>query len=118
VLDEDGNAYAIPESELPLRLPEISDFKPTGTPEPFLTKAKDWIGYQRDGKTYTRETNTMPQWAGSCWYYLRYIDPKNPSRFVDPAKEKLLGCRSIYMLGRGACGPASALFAILAQGVV
>ncbi len=74
--------------ELPLRLPELEDFKPTGTPDGPLSKATDWVTVTRDGKTYQRETNTMPQWAGSCWYYLRYIDPKNAAAFCDPAKAK------------------------------
>ncbi len=88
VLDEDGEPYPLDESELPLALPEMVDFKPTGTPEPPLSKVKDWIAYtDKAGDTFTRETNTMPQWAGSCWYYLRYIDPRNSDRFVDPAKE-------------------------------
>jgi leucyl-tRNA synthetase len=87
-LDAEGNAYPIEESELPLTLPEMEDFKPTGTPEPPLSKAKDWLRYTtKAGEQLTRETNTMPQWAGSCWYYLRYTDPKNTTRFVDPAKE-------------------------------
>jgi leucyl-tRNA synthetase len=96
VLDGNGNAYAISEGELPLRLPQVADFKPTGTPEPPLSKAKDWLAYTPAASSQlatldsplTRETNTMPQWAGSCWYYLRYIDPKNADRFVDPEKEK------------------------------
>jgi leucyl-tRNA synthetase len=88
VLDAEGNAYPIEESELPLTLPELADFKPTGTPAPPLSKAVDWIKYtNKAGESFTRETNTMPQWAGSCWYYLRYIDPRNPGRFVDPEKE-------------------------------
>ena len=68
---------AVDESELPLLLPDMEDFKPTGDPEGPLARAKDWRFFQRDGKWFARETNTMPQWAGSCWYYLRYIDPKN-----------------------------------------
>ena len=60
------------ESELPLVPPELEDYKPTGTGEPPLAKAKDWIRYSDKA---TRETNTMPQWAGSCWYYLRFCDP-------------------------------------------
>jgi leucyl-tRNA synthetase len=88
VLDSDGGAYSIGESELPLVLPEMADFKPTGTPEPPLSKAKAWLSVTTDQGNFTRETNTMPQWAGSCWYYLRYIDPRNADRFVDPAKEK------------------------------
>ncbi|MBO0697904.1 MAG: class I tRNA ligase family protein, partial [Zavarzinella sp.] len=74
--------------ELPLRLPELEDFKPTGNPEGPLAKATDWIYVSRDGRRYRRETNTMPQWAGSCWYYLRYLDPRNPNVFCDPAKAK------------------------------
>jgi leucyl-tRNA synthetase len=99
VLDENGNTYALDESELPVLLPELEDFKPTGTPQPPLSKAKDWLRYEKDGKVYTRETNTMPQWAGSCWYYLRYIDPKNSQRFVDPAKEKYWMPVDLYVGG-------------------
>jgi leucyl-tRNA synthetase len=68
---------AVDESELPLCLPELDDFKPTGSPDGPLAKALDWRFFQKDGKWYARETNTMPQWAGSCWYYLRFLDPKN-----------------------------------------
>jgi leucyl-tRNA synthetase/REP element-mobilizing transposase RayT len=76
---KDGKHQAIPESELPLLAPSLEDYKPSGSPEPILTKAKGWVELP-DGST--RETNTMPQWAGSCWYYLRYCDPKNTSRFI------------------------------------
>ena len=65
----------------------MTDFKPTGTPEPPLSKATDWLKVDVGGEAFTRETNTMPQWAGSCWYYLRYLDPHNADRFVDPEKE-------------------------------
>lgn len=100
VLDDAGNAFPIDESELPLTLPQLADFKPTGTPAPPLSKAKDWIRYtNKAGEQFTRETNTMPQWAGSCWYYLRYIDPKNPGRFVDPAKEKYWMPVDLYVGG-------------------
>jgi len=75
-------------SDLPLRLPELEDYKPTGNPEPPLAKAKAWLEVTKDGKRYARETNTMPQWAGSCWYYLRYLDPKNDQAFCDQAKLK------------------------------
>ncbi len=77
VLDNEGKAVAITPEELPVLLPNMDDFKPTGDGEPPLAKATDWLHYEKDGKTYKRETNTMPQWAGSCWYYLRYIDPLN-----------------------------------------
>jgi leucyl-tRNA synthetase len=102
VLDENDRAYAIDESELPLTLPAMEDFKPTGTPEPPLSKAKDWIKYESPRiaiRGLMRETNTMPQWAGSCWYYLRYCDPKNPNRFVDPEKEKYWMPVDLYVGG-------------------
>ncbi len=99
VLDAQDNSYAISETELPLLLPEMSDFKPTGTPEPPLSKAADWLKYSSDGKEFRRETNTMPQWAGSCWYYLRYIDPHNPDRFIDPVKEKYWMPVDLYIGG-------------------
>jgi leucyl-tRNA synthetase len=99
LLDEHGNPTALREDELPLTLPELADFKPTGTPNPPLSKATEWLKVQRDGKTYTRETNVMPQWAGSCWYYLRYCDPKNPNRFVDPMKERYWMPVDLYVGG-------------------
>jgi leucyl-tRNA synthetase len=67
---------AVDESELPLRLPDLDDYKP-GDPAGALVKALNWRFFQKDGEWYARETNTMPQWAGSCWYYLRYLDPRN-----------------------------------------
>ena len=88
LLDAEGNPYAVDESQLPVTLPEIADFKPTGTPEPPLSKAHAWVNVQTPNGVMYRETNTMPQWAGSCWYYLRYIDPHNDQRFVDSAKEQ------------------------------
>ena len=84
----DGSIVALTPADLPLVPPELEDFKPTGTPEGPLSKATEWVNTTRDGVAYKRETNTMPQWAGSCWYFLRYIDPKNPSQFADPAKLK------------------------------
>ncbi|MEM9588204.1 MAG: leucine--tRNA ligase [Planctomycetota bacterium] len=84
-----GVKRAVPVKELPVRLPDLKDFKPHGRPEPPLAKADDdWLYVNLDGKRYRRETNTMPQWAGSCWYFLRYIDPKNDTAMVDPAKEQ------------------------------
>jgi leucyl-tRNA synthetase len=85
VVWENGKHRDIPESELPLVPPDLADFKPTGTPEPPLAKATDWLRYS---ETATRETNTMPQWAGSCWYYLRYIDAQNSDRFVGQEAER------------------------------
>jgi len=81
----DGRHAAISEDELPLVQPEMEDFKPTGTPEAPLAKAKDWVRYS---ETAERETNTMPQWAGSCWYYLRFCDPGNDERFVGRAADE------------------------------
>ena len=80
-----GKHQALPETELPLEPPPLEDFKPTGTGEPPLAKAKDWIRYS---ETATRETNTMPQWAGSCWYYLRFCDPQNDRHFVGDEPER------------------------------
>jgi leucyl-tRNA synthetase len=68
---------AVDRSELPLRLPELADYRPGEDPAGPLARALDWRFFQKDGKWYARETNTMPQWAGSCWYYLRFLDPKN-----------------------------------------
>lgn len=82
---KNGHHEALPESALPLLPPDLTDFKPTSTGEPPLARAKDWVNLP-DGSV--RETNTMPQWAGSCWYYLRYIDAKNPNRIADRAAEK------------------------------
>jgi leucyl-tRNA synthetase len=81
---EDGQHAAIPDTELPLLQPALEDFKPTGDPRGPLIKATDWIQYTQ---TAQRETNTMPQWAGSCWYYLRYCDPKNENAFISKEAE-------------------------------
>jgi leucyl-tRNA synthetase len=81
---KDGHHHAIAESELPLLAPPLDDYKPSGTPDPLLSKATEWVNLP-DGST--RETNTMPQWAGSCWYYLRYCDPGNTNRFISHEAE-------------------------------
>ena len=83
---EDGTQSLVDENDLPLTLPELADYKPTGTGEPPLAKATDWVNVTdpATGRKGVRETNTMPQWAGSCWYYLRYIDPHNDTAFADP----------------------------------
>lgn len=85
--DADGQVRAVDVGDLPIRLPELDDFKPSGTPESPLSKAKDWLTVTKSGKSYTRETNTMPQWAGSCWYYLRFVDPKNTAEPFSKAKQ-------------------------------
>ena len=84
--DASGNLYheALPESALPVLPPSLTDYKPTATGEPPLARAKEWVNLP-DGSV--RETNTMPQWAGSCWYYLRYLDAKNSNAFVSKEAE-------------------------------
>ncbi|HEY3931363.1 MAG TPA: class I tRNA ligase family protein [Verrucomicrobiae bacterium] len=91
----DGESYheALPESSLPVLPPTLEDYKPTATGEPPLARAKDWVNLP-DGSV--RETNTMPQWAGSCWYYLRYLDAKNNSAFVGKDVEN-------YWMGANSC---------------
>ncbi|SDC26239.1 leucine--tRNA ligase [Shouchella lonarensis] len=87
---EDGSMTPVPEEELPLELPELSVFKPSGTGESPLANATDWLTVTdpKTGMKGRRETNTMPQWAGSSWYYLRYIDPHNDKALADPEKLK------------------------------
>ena len=82
---ENGKHRALGEKELPVVPPPLDDYKPTGTGEPPLAKAKEWIRYSDKA---LRETNTMPQWAGSCWYYLRFCDPYNDKRFVGEEAER------------------------------
>jgi leucyl-tRNA synthetase len=109
VYDETGLPIALPESMLPLELPEVDDYAPrvvadddrSGEPEPPLGRATEWANVELDLgdglKTYRRELNTMPQWAGSCWYEMRYLDPTNHDRFVDPEVER-------YWMGPAAPG--------------
>ena len=91
----------LPESELPLRLPEVEKFEPSGTGESPLAAVTDWVNTTcpKCGAPAKRETNTMPQWAGSCWYYLRYMDPHNDKAPVDPAIEKVWGPVDCYIGG-------------------
>ncbi|MGV9499897.1 leucine--tRNA ligase [Streptomyces sp. NPDC003642] len=100
VYDEDGIAHALPESMLPLELPEVEDYSPRTfdpddadtQPETPLSRNEDWVNVTLDlgdgPKKYRRETNTMPNWAGSCWYELRYLDPHNSEKLVDPEIEQ------------------------------
>ncbi|MBQ1032284.1 leucine--tRNA ligase [Micromonospora sp. C97] len=112
VYDETGAAIALPEEMLPVELPEVEDFSPktfdpddaASNPETPLSRRRDWVEVELDlgdgPKRYTRETNVMPQWAGSCWYELRYLDPSNSDRFVDAENERYwMGPR-----GEGDCG--------------
>ncbi|MET9619190.1 leucine--tRNA ligase [Streptomyces sp. NPDC006464] len=100
VYDEDGVAHSLPESMLPLELPEVEDYSPRTfdpddadtQPETPLSRNEDWVNVTLDlgdgPRKYRRETNTMPNWAGSCWYELRYLDPNNSEKLVDPAIEQ------------------------------
>ncbi|MCW2617966.1 MAG: leuS [Modestobacter sp.] len=100
VYDENDLPIAVPESMLPVLLPDVDDYSPktfpdddaTSAPEPPLSRATEWTTVELDlgdgPKKYRRETNTMPNWAGSCWYYLRYLDPADDERFVDPELER------------------------------
>ncbi|GAF15876.1 LOW QUALITY PROTEIN: leucyl-tRNA synthetase [Bacillus sp. JCM 19046] len=98
---EDGSMSTVAESELPLMLPELDEIKPSGTGESPLANATDWLEVTdpKTGMKGRRETNTMPQWAGSCWYYLRYIDPTNEDVLVDPEKAKAWLPVDIYIGG-------------------
>ncbi len=94
-------AVPLPESALPLLLPEVADFKPTGTGQPPLANAKEWVKTTCPScrGAAERETNTMPQWAGSCWYYLRYLDPRNERHAWEAAKERYWMPVDLYIGG-------------------
>ncbi len=95
-----GRVRAVDEQDLPVDLPHLEDFKPHGRPEPPLDQAPvDWLYPTIDGKKYKRETNTMPQWAGSCWYYLRFLDPRNDKAPIDPSIEKAWMPVDLYVGG-------------------
>jgi leucyl-tRNA synthetase len=112
VYDETGLPVAVPDSQLPVELPEVADFSPAtfdaddadSTPETPLSRNPDWVSVELDlgdgPRRYTRETNVMPQWAGSCWYELRYLDPTNEQALVDPANERYW----MGPTGEGDCG--------------
>jgi leucyl-tRNA synthetase len=95
-----GMIRAVDERDLPVPLPELADYKPGDTPDPPLSRSgPEWLFVERDGKRYRRETNTMPQWAGSCWYYLRFLDPANTERFVAPEVERAWMPVDLYIGG-------------------
>lgn len=98
---EDGTMTAVKEEELPLVLPKTENIRPSGTGESPLANIDEWVNVvdPETGKKGRRETNTMPQWAGSCWYYLRYIDPNNSEALVDPEKVKQWLPVDIYIGG-------------------
>ncbi|KXA18433.1 leucine--tRNA ligase [Gardnerella vaginalis] len=123
VYDEDGVAHLVPDSELPIALPDVPDYQPktyapddaNSEPEAPLSRNEDWVKVQLDlgdgVKTYYRDTNTMPNWAGSCWYYMRYLDPNDAEHMVDsdeydywmgtnrPGKEHVSGGVDLYVGG-------------------
>jgi leucyl-tRNA synthetase len=97
----DGQPKTVPDEALPVLLPELEEFKPSGSPEGPLAMAGDWLHTSdpETGRPARRETNTMPQWAGSCWYYLRYIDPTNDKQLVDPELERYWMPVDLYVGG-------------------
>ncbi len=101
VVFEHEEVCSLPENALPITLPELEEFKPSGTPEGPLALAEDWLNTTNPdtGQMARRETNTMPQWAGSCWYFLRFIDPHNSKRLVDPELEKYWMPVDLYIGG-------------------
>jgi leucyl-tRNA synthetase len=95
-----GAIRAVDERELPVNLPQLTDFRPGDTPDPPLSRAApEWLYVDRNGRRYRRETNTMPQWAGSCWYYLRFLDPKNDDRLLATEIEKAWMPVDLYVGG-------------------
>ena len=94
-----GEITAVAESDLPITLPELSEYKPTDDGEPPLARAQEWMKVELNGEQLLRETNTMPQWAGSCWYHLRYMDPTNSTQPFDPEAEKYWGPVDLYVGG-------------------
>ena len=98
----DGEPEVLPDDALPLTLPELEGYKPSGSIEGPLAAAADWLDTESlaDGRPARRETNVMPQWAGSCWYYLRYIDPDNGARLVDPELERYWMPVDLYIGGQ------------------
>ncbi len=98
---DDCGEVLVPEGELPIRLPEVDNYQPTGTGESPLAAIEDWVNTTCPscGKPAKRETNTMPQWAGSCWYYLRYVDPQNLQAIADPNRIKYWTPVDLYVGG-------------------
>jgi leucyl-tRNA synthetase len=98
---EDGSTVLVPEEDLPVRLPELDDFKPTGDFQPPLARVPEWLHTTdpRTGKPARRDANTMPQWAGSCWYYLRFCDPRNDRAPFSPEAERYWMNVDLYVGG-------------------
>ena len=113
---DDGTIVPLPDSRLPVELPLVDEYRPTSEGEPPLARAsEDWLRVKLpDGRTGRLETNTMPQWAGSCWYYLRYLDPKNDQSPLVERSRRLLDARGSLRGRSRTCGASPALCAILA----
>jgi len=99
ILHSDNKSIALNERDLPVELPEVKSYFPTDDGLSPLARNKDWVNVEIDGKIYKRETNTMPQWAGSCWYYLRYLDPLNKNKFAEDDKIKYWMPVDLYIGG-------------------
>ncbi|WP_262372969.1 hypothetical protein [Treponema phagedenis] len=107
---------SLDEKDLPLTLPQVESYQPTGTGESPLAGITDWVNTScpKCGAAAKRETNTMPQWAGSCWYYLRYLDPKKYKRILFQRKRSLLDAGRPLCGRSGTCGTPSFICAFLA----
>ena len=99
ILHDSKKRIAVKEEDLPVKLPEVKSYLPTDDGLSPLARNKDWVNIKIDGKNLIRETNTMPQWAGSCWYYLRYLDPNNSQSFADETKIKYWMPVDLYIGG-------------------
>jgi len=100
VIHFDGDVEAVAETDLPVELPEVEDYKPSKSGDPPLSNAGDWLTVNIDGKSGIRETNTMPQWAGSCWYFLRFVDPHNDDEPWNKNKESYWMPVDLYIGGQ------------------
>ena len=100
VIHFDGDVEAVAEADLPVELPEVEDYKPSKSGDPPLSNAGDWLTVDIDGKSGIRETNTMPQWAGSCWYFLRFVDPQNDDDPWNKEKESYWMPVDLYIGGQ------------------
>jgi leucyl-tRNA synthetase len=99
IMHDGDKVVPVAEADLPVELPKVESYEPTGTGESPLADVTDWVNVTIDGKALRRETNTMPQWAGSSWYYLRYMDPRNSDALVGPAEEKYWNQVDFYVGG-------------------
>ena len=99
ILHSNGKQFPVSEEELPVKLPEVKSYLPTDDGLSPLARSNDWVKVNIKGNQYDRETNTMPQWAGSCWYYLRYLDPNNEINFADKEKIKYWMPVDLYIGG-------------------